>query len=132
MKAGREFLLFALAGVIGLGVDVGVLYLAAPLLGWYAARVLSFLAAATATWSLNRRYAFATRNSGASLAREYAGYLLTMLGGAVVNYGVYVFVLHSLAGPWVPALGVALGSCAGLALNFLAARQLIFKSRRGR
>jgi hypothetical protein len=41
-------------------------------------------------------------------------------------------VLHSLAGPWVPALGVALGSCAGLALNFLAARQLIFKSRRGR
>ena len=132
MKAGREFLLFALAGVIGLGVDVGVLYLAAPLLGWYAARVLSFLAAATATWSLNRRYAFATRNSGASLAREYAGYLLTMLGGAVVNYGVYVFVLHSLAGPWVPALGVALGSCAGLALNFLAARQLVFKSRRGR
>jgi putative flippase GtrA len=132
MKAGREFLLFALAGVIGLGVDVGVLYLAAPLLGWYAARVLSFLAAATATWSLNRRYAFATRHSGASLAREYLGYLLTMLGGAVVNYGVYVLVLHSFAGPWVPALGVALGSCAGLALNFLAARQLIFKSRRGR
>jgi len=132
MKAGREFLLFALAGVIGLGVDVGVLYLAAPLLGWYAARVLSFLAAATATWSLNRRYAFATRHSGASLAREYAGYLLTMLGGAVVNYGAYVVVLHSLAGPWVPALGVALGSCAGLALNFLAARQLVFKSRRGR
>jgi len=55
-----------------------------------------------------------------------------MLGGAAVNYSVYVLVLHSFAGVWVPALGVALGSCAGLALNFLAARQLIFKSRRER
>ena len=131
MRAGREFLLFAIAGVIGLGVDVGVLYLSAPLLGWYAARALSFLAAATATWGLNRRFAFGARHSGVSLAREYVRYLLTMLGGAVVNYGVYVLVLHVFEGAWAPALGVALGSCAGLALNFLAARQLIFRSRRG-
>lgn len=130
MKAGREFLFFAAAGVAGLGVDVGVLYLAAPLLGWYVARVLSFLAAATATWALNRRYAFATRHSGVSLLREYLGYLLTMLGGAFLNYGVYVLVLHNFAGPWVPAAGVALGSLAGLVLNFLSARHLVFKSRR--
>ena len=71
-----------------------MLYLAAPLLGWYVARVLSFLAAATATWALNRRYTFGARQSGVSLAREYLGYLLTMLGGAFVNYGVYVLVLH--------------------------------------
>ncbi|VTU18912.1 GtrA-like protein [Variovorax sp. PBS-H4] len=131
MKAGREFLLFAVAGAIGFGVDVCVLYLAAPLLGWYMARVLSFVAAATATWALNRRYAFGARPSEASLAREYLGYLLTMVGGAVLNYSVYVLVLHAFSGVWVPALGVALGSCAGLALNFLGARQLVFKSRRG-
>ena len=130
MKAGREFLLFAAAGVAGLGVDVGVLYLAAPVLGWYLARVLSFIAAATATWALNRRYTFTARHSGVSMAREYLGYLLTMLGGAFVNYGVYVLVLHAFSGVWVPALGVALGSCAGLVLNFLSARHLIFKSRR--
>jgi len=29
-----------------------------------------------------------------------------------------------------PALGVALGSCAGLAVNFLSARHLVFKSAR--
>ncbi|GAA4335968.1 hypothetical protein GCM10023165_12750 [Variovorax defluvii] len=131
MHIGREFLLFALAGAIGFIVDVSVLYLAAPWLGWYAARVLSFLAAATATWLLNRRYAFAGRRSGASLAREYLGYLVTMLGGAVVNYGVYVLTLHALQGPWVPALGVALGSGAGMVLNFLSARYLVFRSRRG-
>jgi len=130
MKAGREFLAFAAVGVAGLVVDVGVLYLAAPVLGWYVARVLSFLAAATATWALNRRYTFSARQSGVSIGREYLAYLLTMLGGAVVNYGVYVLVLHAFSGAWVPALGVALGSLAGMALNFLSARHLIFKSRR--
>jgi len=128
MKLGRQFLSFAVVGAIGFVVDVAVLYLVAPLLGWYGARVLSFLAAATATWALNRRYTF--RRSEASVLREYLGYLVTMLGGAVVNYGAYVLVLHWATGPWVPAAGVALGSCAGLVVNFLSARYLVFKPPR--
>ncbi|MDP9933573.1 putative flippase GtrA [Variovorax paradoxus] len=127
MKLGRQFLSFAVVGAIGFVVDVAVLYLVAPLLGWYGARVLSFLAAATATWALNRRYTF--RRSEASVLREYLGYLVTMLGGAVVNYGAYVLVLHWAAGPWAPAAGVALGSCAGLVVNFLSARYLVFRAR---
>jgi putative flippase GtrA len=127
MKLGRQFLSFAVVGAIGFVVDVAVLYLVAPLLGWYGARVLSFLAAATATWALNRRYTF--RRSEASVLREYLGYLLTMLGGAVVNYGAYVLVLHWATGPWAPAAGVALGSCAGLVVNFLSARYLVFRAR---
>jgi len=129
-KAGREFLRFAAVGAAGFVVDVAVLYLAAPWLGWYGARVLSFLVAATATWALNRRYTFTARHSGTSIVREYLGYLVTMLGGAVVNYGAYVGVLHAFEGRWVPALGVAAGSCAGLVVNFLAARHLVFKARR--
>jgi putative flippase GtrA len=127
MKLGRQFLSFAVVGAIGFVVDVAVLYLMAPLLGWYGARVLSFLAAATATWALNRRYTF--RRSQASVLREYLGYLVTMLGGAVVNYGAYVLVLHWATGPWAPAAGVALGSCAGLVVNFLSARYLVFRAR---
>ncbi|WP_431125907.1 GtrA family protein [Variovorax paradoxus] len=127
MKLGRQFLSFAVVGAIGFVVDVAVLYLMAPLLGWYGARVLSFLAAATATWALNRRYTF--RRSEASVLREYLGYLVTMLGGAVVNYGAYVLVLHWFTGPWAPAAGVALGSCAGLIVNFLSARYLVFRAR---
>ena len=94
MKAGREFLYFAAVGVIGFVVDLGVLYLVAPFLGWYGARVVSFIAAATATWALNRRYTFTARRSGSSLVREYAHYLLTMLAGAMVNYTVYMLTLH--------------------------------------
>jgi putative flippase GtrA len=131
VKLGREFMTFGAVGIAGLVVDVTVLYLLAPLLGWYLARVLSFVSAATTTWALNRRYTFTTRHAGTSIAREYLSYLLTMLGGAAVNYGVYVVTLHWFDGPWVPALGVALGSCAGLALNFLSARHLVFRKQRG-
>jgi putative flippase GtrA len=127
VKIARQFLSFAVVGAIGFVVDLGVLYLVAPALGWYGGRVLSFLAAATVTWALNRRFTFAGRYSGASIRREYLRYLLTMLGGALVNYGAYVLTLHWLGGPLAPALGVALGSCAGLAVNFLTARFLVFK-----
>lgn len=130
MKAGREFLSFAVVGVAGFGVDVGVLYLAAPVLGWYGARILSFVAAATATWLLNRNYTFGARKADAPMWREYLSYLLTMLGGASVNYAVYVLTLHWIDGQWAPALGVALGSCAGLAVNFWSARKLVFGAHR--
>ncbi|PIF76088.1 putative flippase GtrA [Variovorax sp. 54] len=133
MKIGREFLSFAVAGVIGLVVDVTVLYLLAPLLGWYGARVVSFLAAATTTWLYNRRYTFAASAAGAatgrSVWREYLGYLTTMLAGAVLNYSAYVLTLHWVEGRWAAALGVAVGSIAGLGVNFLSARYLVFRAK---
>jgi putative flippase GtrA len=131
MKIGREFLSFAVVGVVGLVVDVAVLYLMAPLLGWYAARVVSFLAAATTTWAFNRRYTFAASAAAArSVWREYLGYLAIMAAGAVLNYGAYVLTLHWVEGRWAAALGVALGSLAGMSANFLSARYLVFRSHR--
>ena len=91
---------------------------------------MSFIAAATTTWALNRRYTFVARHPHASMLREYGHYLLTMLAGALVNYTIYVLTLHWLGGPLAPAAGVALGSCAGLAVNFLSARHLVFKTAR--
>lgn len=133
MKIGREFLSFAVGGVIGFVVDVVLLYLLAPLLGWYGARVVSFLAAATTTWVFNRRYTFAASASagGASVWREYLAYLSTMAAGAVLNYGAYVLVLHWVEGRWAAAVGVAVGSLAGMSVNFLSARYLVFRSHRG-
>jgi len=128
MKIGKEFLSFAIVGAIGFVVDVGVLYIAAPHLGWYGGRVLSWTAAATATWLLNRRVTFRGRHSGTSIASEYLRYMLTMLGGALVNYAAYVLTMHWVSGSWAPALGVAVGSCAGLVVNFLSARYLVFRA----
>lgn len=127
MGPARRFLLFGFAGAIGFVVDVAVLYALAPLLGWYAGRVASFLAAASATWQLNRRLAFADADAASRRGwRQYLRYLASMLGGAAVNYAVYAATLHFAAIPHAAALGVALGSVAGLAVNFLTARFLIF------
>lgn len=130
MRIGKEFLSFVVVGAIGFVVDVGVLYLAAPHLGWYGGRVVSWIAAATATWLLNRHFTFRARRSDRSIAREYAHYMLTMLGGALVNYAAYVLTLHWIGGTWAPTLGVAIGSCAGLVVNFLSARHLVFRASR--
>ena len=129
-RVSPEFIRFGLVGVAGFLVDVAVLYLAAPNLGWYVARGVSFLAAATATWWLNRCFTFAARERvGApdAIWRQYLQYVVSMLGGAAINYTVYVLTLHWLHDNGAGALGVALGSVAGLAVNYLSASRLIFK-----
>ncbi|MDD0840987.1 GtrA family protein [Curvibacter sp. HBC61] len=129
-RVSRQFLFFCVAGVIGLGVDTAVLYALAPWLGWYGARVVSFLSAATATWWLNRRFAFASPSPLTEpWWRQYLKYLLSMTVGGLVNYAVYVATLQ-----WVPIdgaalLGVALGSIGGLGFNFVSARYLVFRQR---
>lgn len=131
MKLSREPLRFGLVGIAGLVVDVVTLYLLAPLMDWYLARVLSFLLAAGATWWLNRRFTFAAAqraNAGLrGLAREYLHYLLAVSGGALVNYAVYAAVLSASDHRLAPGFGVALGSLAGMALNFTAAKRWVFR-----
>ncbi len=130
MKHVPRFLRFCIVGVLGLLVDLAVLYATAWALGWYAARVLSFIAAASFTWWLNSRFTFAAEaRQGPSAARQYLGYMTSMLGGAVLNYAAYVATLHWLDLPGKAALGVAFGSCAGLACNYLSAQHLVFKQK---
>jgi putative flippase GtrA len=130
-QVSRQFLFFCVAGVIGLVVDTAVLYALAPWLGWYAARVVSFLSAATATWYLNRRFAFAQAADASAepLWRQYTKYLLSMTVGGLVNYAVYVATLHWLHFDGAALLGVALGSVGGLGFNFVSARYLVFKAQ---
>ncbi|RYF40540.1 MAG: GtrA family protein, partial [Comamonadaceae bacterium] len=112
---------------------VAVLYAVAPGLGWLGGRVVSFLAAASATWLLNRRFTFAASPSDGGLGAEYLRYLSAMVCGAAINYLVYAAVLWwTPEKPYTAAIGVALGSIAGLAVNFATARRLVFTDRSGR
>lgn len=128
MTLPRQFLVFCAIGTLGFLVDVTVLYALAPLLGWMAGRVVSFLAAATATWWFNRRFTFAEGAArGGQAAAQYGRYLVSMLAGAAVNYAAYAATLLLVTHPHAPAMGVALGSIAGLGINFLSARFLVFR-----
>jgi putative flippase GtrA len=127
-RAAGQLLRFAAIGVVGLLVDVAVLYCALALgSGPHPGRAVSFLAAVLVTWRLNRRYTFAPAGSPWT---EWWRYLGAMSGGALLNLGAYMLALWLLpAAPWVPAAAVAIGSLAGMALNFVGAKFLVFKSR---
>lgn len=122
-----QFGRFAATGALGMLVDMAVLYGALALgAGWVVGRLLSFLAAATFTWAANRRYTFAATGSP---LREWARYLASMAGGIAVNFLVYGIVLSLLpAAWWAPGFAVACGSAAGLGVNFISAKFLVFKS----
>ena len=131
-RLARQLLRFGVVGVLGLLVDVAVLYLGLWLgLGYYAGRVLSFLCAVWVTWRCNRRYTFA-RDHGAgahSAWREWWHYLTAMAVGGGVNFAAYSGALLVLPpSPWLGAAAVAVGSLAGMSVNFISAKFFVFKS----
>jgi putative flippase GtrA len=131
VTARDQFLRFAAIGTLGFLVDAGVLValLAGGVAGVHGGRVLSFLAAASVTWALNRRFTFAA-SSGARRLAEWARYLAAMAAGAAVNYAVYALAMRLAGGATLVApLAVAAGSLAGLAVNFTTARRFVFARR---
>lgn len=125
----RQFALFCVSGALAFGVDGLVVQALVSLLGAdpYAARIASFLCAVTFTWQFNRRYTFKPV-AGVPWWREWATYTATQLGGFAVNFAVYSLLVYAsdFVREW-PILGVAAGSVAGLAVNFIGARRLVFK-----
>jgi putative flippase GtrA len=132
MALHRQIVLFALVGALGFVVDAGIVQMLVRefSVNPYAARLVSFLAAATTTWSFNRRYTFAGHGSG-SRRRQLLRYLIAMAGGFALNYGAYAacVALWPLVRAW-PAIGVAAGSIAGAALNFVTSKYWIFRTPR--
>jgi len=130
MHLRREIILFAISGVFGFIVDAGIVQFLVR--EWavnpYEARVISFLAAATTTWSFNRKFTFAGKSSG-SRRRELLRYIVAMAGGFALNYGAYALCVATwpLVRTW-PAIGVAVGSVAGAVLNFLTSKYWIFRA----
>jgi len=127
---------FGLVGLAGFIVDASILILSASVLGLYWGRVFSFLIAATVTWFLNRNFTFIQPSTASlessKIVQEYFSYLVLMLWGAAVNYLAYVIVLRSLTSTVAPLLGVAIGSAAGMVVNFFSARRILVRSNRSR
>ncbi|MDP3522831.1 MAG: GtrA family protein [Hydrogenophaga sp.] len=121
---------FALAGVLGLGVDTAALYLLMALgLPFAAARAISFVAAASFTWWFNRRLTFRHVRVVEAWWRQWLHYLAAMSLGGVVNYAVSLLAYQAwpLVHAW-PVLALALGSLAGMVFNFLSARFWVFRA----
>ena len=127
-----QMLRFGIVGGIGFLVDAGILYL---MLTWgldpYSGRVISFLAAATTTWILNRSFTFRRDSrSDTHPAGEWLAYLGLMVIGGLVNYGTYALAVALLEPvEQHPVIGVALGSIAGMAINFWTSKAMVFERK---
>lgn len=127
----QRILPFAIAGAIGFAVDAGLLLVAAPALGAFGGRLVSFAAAVLTTWTINRNFAFADKAAKTGKVREFLTYLVAMLPGAAVNWLVYGIVVALTGGEAVGlVLAVASGSIAGMTTNLVAADRLVFRTKR--
>ena len=126
----QQLIRFVIAGVVGFVVDAGILYLGLAVgLGYFAGRAVSFLCAVWATWQINRRYTFSS-NPSESAWVEWWRYLVAMSVGGVVNYCAYSATVLTLKGlPFLPIVAVAVGSLAGMVVNFATAKMWVFKQR---
>lgn len=118
---------FAFVGGVGFLVDATILTLLVNGMGYghYASRVVSFTLAVTVTWLLNRRWVF---QAGSPTRREYSGYFVVQLSGAVINLGVYVLLIElvpQLAA--IPVLPLAAGAAVALLSNFLLAQRFVYR-----
>jgi putative flippase GtrA len=128
-RLGQEFLRFGLVGLAGYVVDVVVLRLGLLAgLGLYWGRVPSYVAAASTTWWLNRRFTFrGSTRAGAAPGRQWAVFVVAMLPGLALNYGTYALLVANI--PWCarwPEVAVFAGALAGMGANFAVSKLLIF------
>lgn len=123
-----QFLRFGVVGVAGFLVDAGVLTAMLWLgLGPYVGRVLSYLAAASTTFALNRAWTFRDASREAPVAAQWGRFVLLNLVGFAANYGTYAaLVAGTETVAAYPVLGVAAGSIAGMFLNFGLSRRFVF------
>ncbi|MEJ0063251.1 MAG: GtrA family protein [Alphaproteobacteria bacterium] len=125
----RQFFSFALVGVVGLIADAGVLSLMTRAVGLdpFSGRIVSFLAAVTVTWALNRHFTFRGLGKG-SLIRQWTKFCLANLSGFAANFATYtacvafIPLCHA-----IPELALIPASLVGLIFNYTASKHLVFR-----
>ena len=121
---------FAMVGGLGFLVDASVLTLLVNGLAQnhFSARGVSFTLAVTVTWLANRRWTFEpTHNRG----KEYVGYIITQIIGAVINLGIYVLLIQLIPElAKLPVVPLACGALIAMIFNFFATRHFVFDAVR--
>lgn len=127
----KEFLFFGLAGVVGYLVDAGSTLLLAGTLGPYLARIPAFIGAASVTWLINRSTTFKHSDKRHdNLVKEYFHYLSIMIVGLIANYIVYAIAVKIIGQTtFAILLSVALGSLAGMVVNYFNSKKYIFTKK---
>lgn len=128
-----RFIRFALVGAAGFVVDSACLMIALGLgANFLEGRAISYLTAATFTWSLNRCWTFDITSE--SYFWQWVKFISANAVGGMINYCVYAILMIAVPAHFVgfPVLAVAVGSGAGLLVNFTLSKRFVFISETGR
>jgi putative flippase GtrA len=125
----KQFISFSLSGVIGFGVDAGIVMVLDRLTHFalIPAQIVAFFVAVTVTWAINRRFTFWHKKSPNKI-KEWIRYIGANAFGGVVNNSVFsALVIGYSMFAKTPVLAVAGGSIAGLLFNFSSSKILVFR-----
>jgi putative flippase GtrA len=127
LAMAAQFMRFGVVGLAGLVVDTATVYGLRYSLGLYGAGLVAYVFAATGNWILNRMWTFRGLGSGPA-HRQWAMFMVTNLGGFVLNRGTYaILVTFVAAAANQPVIATAAGSVAGMFVNFSLSRRLVFR-----
>lgn len=132
LLSGSQFLRFGIVGAGGYVVDASVLFLMMHVFRFdpYSGRIVSYLAAATFTWTGNRYLTFANQRAHGltGIAREWATFLGANAIGGLVNVGLYATLVRYAPPPVNnPFVAQLFGVAAGLVFNFTLSKRLVFR-----
>ncbi len=124
-----QFVKFGVVGTVGFVVDNAFVYTAHFVfgVGLILAGILSFFVAGSSNWVLNRWWTFRGVSRG-RLHYEWLRYLATNAAGFVLNRGIYIaLIASSTLCNLHPVLALGAGSIAGLGINFVMSRRIVFR-----
>jgi|ERR1700687_3175323 len=127
-QGGPEFARFVCVGTGGFLVDASLVYVLRGLLGLYGAGIAAYVGGSILTWMLNRSWTFRTRTKTEPSFQQWLTYLTASSAGFVLNRGAFFAAITcSTFIAEHPIIGVAIGSIAGLMLNFTLNRAVVFR-----
>lgn len=127
-KSIKGLLSFGAVGTIGFIVDTAVLYLISGTVGLFSGRIISFSIAVFTTWLLNKKYTFHGRESGFKAHKEFTLYFSLMIFGGALNFLTYSLLIITYKSILQnPIIAVAFGSLAGMCINFISSRFLLYR-----
>jgi len=122
-----QFLSFGCVGTIGFLMDVTTVYALKGWLGLYGAGMVAYVVASTGNWAINRAWTFRGKHRESAHV-QWARFMVFNLFGLVLNRGAYILlVTFSAFCAEYPVYAVAAGAIAGMGVNFILSRNLVFR-----